>query len=118
MPRLTLELSNNILDKNIVMKDMLKDMHESLAADNFCPIAAIKTKVVRYDEYHVADGDSQKAFIMLTIAALNTRKLEILQAKGKLIKQLLIKHFPNTYAANDASITIEIREMEKELYFA
>lgn len=117
MPRINLEYSANIPDKEIDFQRLLKDLHENLSALGFCNIDAIRTRVVKHQQYYIADGDPSKAFVMLTVAVLNGRSLAALKHKGDMLLAILKERFPQTSALGDKALSIEIREMNKDLYF-
>ena len=117
MPLLHLEYSANIPDKNIDFQNIFKQLHDNLSASDFCNIEVIKSRITKHDNYYIACGSPNKFFITLSVAVLSGRALAVLEHKGKVLLEILKDSFPKTHALGSKGITIEIREINKDLYF-
>jgi 5-carboxymethyl-2-hydroxymuconate isomerase len=115
MPHIILEYSENILERPDV-DDLFKRLHELLIQHGPFKLSDIKSRVIRHQEYFVADGNNSNGFIHLTLSILKGRDLSLRQALGKRILSFLIKEFARSHAQLKCSITVDIRELNTDTY--
>jgi 5-carboxymethyl-2-hydroxymuconate isomerase len=115
MPHLVLEYSANVPDA-LDADELLGRLHATLAAAGPFPLAATKSRILRHDQYRVADGAKDLAFVHLTVAVLEGRERSVLQAAGRSLLAVLEEAFPRARSERHCSFSVELREMTRELY--
>lgn len=116
VPHLVLEYSANLPDAPD-FASLLRRLHEVIAASGQFDAAKIKSRVQHHATFRVADGAEDRAFVHLELAVLAGRDAELLRATGTALLAVLSESFPRARAERRCDITLEIREMRRELYF-
>jgi len=116
VPHLVLEYSANVPDQPD-FASVLRRLHEVIAATGPFDPAKVKSRLLRHTDFRVADGAADRAFVHLGVAVLAGRDAELLRATGAALLAVLIESFPRARAERRCDITLEIREMRRELYF-
>ncbi len=116
MPHVILEYSDNILERPDV-DDLFKRLHELLIQHGPFKLSAIKSRVIRHQEYFVADGNKSNGFIHLTLSILKGRDLSLRQELGRRILSFLKEEFARSHAQLKCSITVDIHELNTDTYF-
>lgn len=116
MPHLVLEYSANVPDTPD-LADVLRRLHEAMATTGHFDLAKVKSRVQRHQSFRVADGASDRAFVHLDVAVLAGRETEQLQEAGAALLSVLHEAFPRARLERRCQITLEIREMRRDLYF-
>ena len=114
--QLSFEYSDNILEQSDV-DDLFKRLHELLIQHGPFKLSAIKSRVIRHQEYFVADGNNSNGFIHLTLSILKGRDLKLRQELGKSILSFLKEEFSHSHAKLKCSITVDIHELNTDTYF-
>jgi 5-carboxymethyl-2-hydroxymuconate isomerase len=116
MPHLVLEYSANVPDTPD-LDDVLRRLHEAMASTGHFDPARVKSRVRRHESFRVADGASDRAFVHLDVAVLAGREAEQLQGAAAALLAVLHEAFPRASLERRCQITLEIREMRRDLYF-
>lgn len=115
MPHCILEYSDNIVDKTD-NPAILKNIHDVLTATKSFSLNDIKSRTVVHRDYLVGNGDTDRAFVALTISFLSGKKAEFKKNISRECMNILIKSFPESREKLKLSMTVEIRELDKETY--
>lgn len=115
MPHCILEYSGNIIDKTD-NPAILKNIHDLLVNTGGFSLNDIKSRTVVHSDYLVGDGRADRAFVALTISFLEGRKQEFRKKISAGCMDILIKSFPESRAKLKLSMTVEIRELDKDNY--
>ncbi len=116
MPQLTLEYTDNIQQK-IDFSEVYREMHGVLFDVGGIPLENCKSRAIRRSDYFIGKGESNEAFVHVEVAFLTGRALELKQEIGRRVLQILEKCYSQPLSAHNLQITVEIRELAKELYF-
>jgi 5-carboxymethyl-2-hydroxymuconate isomerase len=116
VPHLVLELSANVPDEPDFDR-VLKRLHDAMTTAGPFDLAKVKSRVVRRERFRAADGAPDRAFVHLSVAVLAGREPEVLQATAAALLAVLEDSFPRARAERLCDITLEVREMKRELYF-
>lgn len=116
MPHLVLECSANLADEPDVT-DLLRRLHEALSASGPFDLDKIKSRALRHDRFHVADGAPDRAFAHLTVSVLEGREPAVLRRAAGALLAVLADAFAKARAEQRCDLTLEIREMPQTLYF-
>jgi len=115
MPHLVLEYSANVPDEPD-LELVLKRLHEAMTTAGPFDLANVKSRVVRHDRFRVADGAPERAFVHLGVAVLAGRETETLRVTANALLAVLQESFPRARADGRCDITVEVREMRRDLY--
>ncbi len=116
MPHFVLEYSDNILEE-VDFEDFFKKLHTLLVEVGPFNLSDIKSRAIRHQEFCVANGQESNAFVHLTLSIFKGRDLGIRQAVGEKMLAFLKGEFARSFETLNCSLTVEVREMEKETYF-
>ena len=116
MPHLVLEYSANVAPLPD-LPDLLRRLHEALAAAGPFDLGKIKSRAVRHEVFRVADGAPDRAFVHLTAAVLDGREAAVLAATAEGLLAPLREALAPARAAGRCDVTLELREMPRALYF-
>lgn len=116
MPHLVLEYSANVPDTPD-FDDVLRRLHEAMTTAGHFELTKVKSRVLRHESFHVADGAPDRAFVHLSVAVLAGRDAELLQGTAAALLAVLHEAFPRARAERRCEVTLEIREMRRDLYF-
>jgi 5-carboxymethyl-2-hydroxymuconate isomerase len=116
MPHLVLECSANVPDEPD-FDLVLRRLHDAMTTAGPFDLANVKSRVVRHERFRVADGAPDRAFVHLSVAVLAGREPAVLQGTARALLAVLEESFPRARAERRCDITLEIREMRRDLYF-
>jgi 5-carboxymethyl-2-hydroxymuconate isomerase len=116
MPQLTLEYTDNVVDS--VNFDLLfSQLHAILSEVAGIRVENCKSRAVRCCDYRVGAGEAGGAFVHVEVAILAGRPLATRQEIGRRMLEALRGAYADTLADRALQITVEVRDMEKALYF-
>jgi 5-carboxymethyl-2-hydroxymuconate isomerase len=115
MPHLVLECSANVPDPPDFDR-VLERLHEAMTTAGPFDLANVKSRVVRRELFRVADGATERSFVHLSVAVLAGREADVLRATANALLAVLQESFSRALTARRCEITVEIREMRRDLY--
>jgi 5-carboxymethyl-2-hydroxymuconate isomerase len=115
MPHVVLEYSDNVLEQ-VEFNDFFKKLHSLIIENGPFELKDIKSRAVRRENFYVADGNESNGFIHLTLSILTGRELNLKQALGERILSFLKQEFARSYEGMSCSISVEIRELDRDTY--
>jgi 5-carboxymethyl-2-hydroxymuconate isomerase len=115
MPHLKLEHSTNTVETPIPA-EFFSRLHSILADSGPFALENIKSRVVSHENYFIAEGDSERAFIHLEVAILAGPEEEVLKHVSARMLEFLKDEFKKTASKNKCSFSVEIRQMRRETY--
>lgn len=111
MPHIVLEYSDTLTtQQSFDVPSTLQKLHTTLAALPTFKIEDIKSRAVSYSVFGVAD-DTSRGFIHIELRLLAGRSAEHLEAAKNALLDVAEKALPE-----NCTLTIELREMVRELY--
>jgi len=116
MPHFVLEYSDNILEE-VDFKSFFKRLHAVLVENGPFNMSDIKSRAIRHEQFCVANGKGSNAFVHLTLFIFKGRDLGIRKSVGDKILSFLKAEFNRSFEKLHCSLTVDIREMEKDTYF-
>ena len=116
MPHLVLEYSANVPDEPDFDR-VLQRLHAAITTVGPFDLANVKSRVLRHELCRVADGATDRAFVHLSVAVLPGREPEALQATARALLAVIQDSFPRARAERRCDVTVEVREMRRDLYF-
>jgi len=117
MPHLNLEYTAN-LDEWGYQSDVLLSLHRLLESVGGIKIENCKSRCRVAEDWLVADGTTDSAFVHLDIRFLEGRPVDLKQAIGHGALEILREHFTPAYEeVGDLQITVEIHDIQRATYF-
>ncbi len=114
MPHLVLEYSANVADPPDFDR-VLERLHRAMTTAGPFDLANVRSRAVRRERFRVADGAPERAFVHLSVAVLAGREAETLRATANALLAVLQESFSRAHAQG-CDITVEIREVRRDLY--
>ncbi|NTV73109.1 MAG: 5-carboxymethyl-2-hydroxymuconate Delta-isomerase [Holophaga sp.] len=116
MPHTTLEYTSTIAEQPD-FQAFWEQLHRFLSEE--CPfnLKDIKSRAYRCDEFRMAGGSRDLAFVHLTILVLEGRDPAVLAKAGNGALDLLKVHFARSLETLQADLTVEVRDMRRDGYF-
>jgi 5-carboxymethyl-2-hydroxymuconate isomerase len=115
MPHLVLEYTANVPDEPD-FDVVLRRLHEAMATAGPFDLANVKSRAVRHERFRVAEGAPNRAFVHLTVSVLAGREGAALRSTAEALLAVLGESFPRARAERRCDLTLEIREMRRDLY--
>ena len=109
MPQIILELSDNVIEKDLYKA--LAEIHQILTSVLPTTLASCKSRVIRYKDFLVGDGQVNNAFVHLSIGVLPGRNKETRDLVAHKIVKALEPYFSQSFAMLNLQITIAISEL-------
>lgn len=116
MPHLTIEYTSN-LRPHAPFEDLFARLHATLADLGVIKKANCKSRAVRIDQFLIGEGAADSAFVHLDVRFLEGRAASVKQQIGKSLLVILRESFPPPENMRDLQITVEIRDIERGMYF-
>jgi 5-carboxymethyl-2-hydroxymuconate isomerase len=108
MPNLTLEYTDNL---DFDVQPLLARLHSELVATGAINLKGIKSRVVRYSEYRIADGNPEYAFVSVSLLIREGRPVEVQNDMTQRILVVLKETFGQRFENGYLSLTVDIKEM-------
>lgn len=109
MPQIILEISDNILEYDF--KSALLEIHQILVETLPTELTSCKSRVIRYQDYLIADGDSKYAFAHLWINVLKGRSEATLNLAATKITACLQTHLKKSAENFKLKISVALGEL-------
>jgi 5-carboxymethyl-2-hydroxymuconate isomerase len=114
MPHMTLEYSDNIIDRP-VPGILLAELHDALVASGPYDMTQIKSRILVHEQFLVSDGKNDQAFVHLQLAIM-PRDVPVMKATTEKLLAFLQDKFPKSKKDLNCSFSVEVRILEKETY--
>jgi 5-carboxymethyl-2-hydroxymuconate isomerase len=116
MPHLTLEYTANLWETP-PNRELLLSLHRLLESVAEIKIENCKSRWRELDDWVVADGEGDLAFVHLDIRFLEGRQEEVKRAVGEEAVDILKAHFQPLPEGLDLQITVEVQDIRRGAYF-
>ena len=108
MPHLTLEYSDNL---SFDVQPLLARLHTELVATGAINLKGLKSRAVCHNQYRIADGDPDYAFVHVNLLIREGRSLEIQKDAAQRVMAVLKETFGYRLENGYISISVDIKEM-------
>lgn len=116
MPQIRIEYTDNIVD-NIIKNELLLSVHNKIHSICGIRLGNCKSRLIKINNYFIAEGDPEKGFIHAEIKFLEGRGERIKKNLGEEILEILKKHFIESLKRLDLQITVLIEDLPRRFYF-
>ena len=108
MPHLTLEYSDNL---SFDVQPLLARLHTELTATGAINLKGLKSRAVCHNQYRIADGDPDYAFVHVNLLIREGRSLEVQRDAAQRVMAVLKETFRDRLENGYISISVDIKEM-------
>jgi 5-carboxymethyl-2-hydroxymuconate isomerase len=115
MPHLCLEYTANVPQK-IDFDTLFSELHHTLSDVGRIDIGNCKGRAVRLENYYVADGKADVAFVHLEVRLFAGRPDELKQQIAAALMNVLKAHFAQTGAGPAVQFSLEMRDVHQPTY--
>ncbi len=116
MPHIILQYTDNI-KRGRSFNPLFSEIHSLLSNKAGIDPITCKSRAIRLAEYFIGEGDKRSAFVHLEIRIFQGRAPEVKQGIGNEALKLVQNHFQDNPEKTSIQFTVEIIEMDRELYF-
>ena len=116
MPHLVLEKTPNVQSKRSD-KELFRLLHGILVDTGGIPLGNCKSRAYISEDFLVADGQGEAAFVHLDVRFLEGRDEAVRTRIGRQMVDLLVDTFSVASEQVDFQLTVEVRETERAFYF-
>ena len=114
MPHQIIEYSANLAERTDI-DELVRVLHEAAAAIDVLPVGGLRTRAVARQQYRIADGHADNAFINVTLRIAPGRSAGEKQAAGEALFEALCRYLAPVFDASPLAISYEIQEIDAEL---
>ncbi len=116
MPQLTLQYTDNI-GSPVDFDHLFSQLHEVLSDVAGIRIENCKSRAMELSDYRIGRGEAGGAFVHVDVAILAGRPIETRGEIGRRMLEVLRGAYAQPLDELDLQITVEIRDMQSDLYF-
>jgi 5-carboxymethyl-2-hydroxymuconate isomerase len=116
MPHFIIEYSTNIEDK-VEIPELLEKLHNVAVETGVFPLGGLRSRVIPVDQYRIADGHPDNAFVHVSMRVGSGRERETLVGACERIFEVITDHFGSLQETSPLALSYEIRQMDKDLNF-
>lgn len=117
MAHFILEYSTNLKKTEINVDSLFEKLHRCAIDSTIFPVAGIRSRAIACDEYRIADGDPDLAFVNLSVKVGSGRSLETRKEVGKQLFDVLVEHLQPVIDSRYIGISFEMRELDPDVKF-
>jgi 5-carboxymethyl-2-hydroxymuconate isomerase len=116
MPHVIVEYSENLAQR-VDISELIRLVHETLAATNAFPLEAIRTRGAPRADVRIADGDPRNAFLAIVGRIAPGRSQQLRHDLGKTLFEAIRDYLGDVSAAIPLSLTVELQEIDQTSNF-
>ena len=116
MPHFIAEYSAN-LHESVDFQDLFEQVNDFLGNTGVFPLGGIRSRAIRLDQYRVADGKHDYAFVHMTLKVGSGRDLETRQKVATELFAVIEQFFQPLKAERLLAVSFEMTELDPVLNF-
>ncbi|SDI72668.1 5-carboxymethyl-2-hydroxymuconate Delta-isomerase [Natribacillus halophilus] len=114
MPHLIVEYTDNLEDR-IAIQNLLERLNETLREkDHIFPTGGIRVRAIKLENYVIADGTEEDAFVHATLKIGPGRSTEEKEEVGKALFEVLTEDFADIHSSSYLALSLNIEEFPNE----
>ncbi|WP_432258393.1 5-carboxymethyl-2-hydroxymuconate Delta-isomerase [Cupriavidus sp. TMH.W2] len=117
MPHLTLEYSEGLSDEDsmtLLCRKLARSLHEQKEGDKAVyPLGGIRVRALRCEEYCIADGQTDAAFLHANLKIAVGRSEAVKKATGDALFDIIKQHFAGIFEKQGLALSLEINEFSE-----
>ncbi len=111
------EYSANLPTEVLDLPGLMAKLHRVAADTNVFPLAAMRSRAIRCEEYLLGDGDPANGFVNVSMKVGSGRDLHTRRHCGELLFEALVQHLQPLLASMPLAISFEMRELDEYVKF-
>jgi len=111
------EYSANLPAEQLDLSALMEKMHTAASASGIFPLAGIRSRAIRCEEFRVGDGSADYGFVNLSMKVGRGRDLDTRMAIGQTLFDILLEHLQPVMATRGLAVSFEMRELEEQVKF-
>ncbi|MFK7730595.1 MAG: 5-carboxymethyl-2-hydroxymuconate isomerase [Pseudomonadales bacterium] len=115
MAHFVFEYSANLDKEALAVGALFSKLHETVAASGIFPMAGMRSRAYCANDYYVANGDPNHAFVHLNFKIGTGRSEQEQDDAFKLVKGVLLEHLDKLYQSRALAISVEMSELPAKL---
>ena len=116
MPHFIVEYSAN-LDNEIRLQKLFGKLQDTALETGVFPLGGIRFRANRCEDYLIADGNADNAFVHMTLKLGHGREIDVRKDVGEKIFNTLKEHFENVFKKRPLAVSFELVELHAELNY-
>ena len=116
MPHFIVEYSANIRDE-IDSVRLFHKLRDAAVETGVFPLGGIRFRAVCCEEYLVADGDPENAFVHMTAKIGHGRPLDVRRGAAERLFKVMTDHLQPLFDSRPLAISFELAELHPDLSF-
>ena len=112
-----LEYSANLDTAELALPALFAKLHEAAVNTGIFPLAGLRSRAIRCEDFRVADGNPDFAFAHLTVRLGTGRAIGERRLAAEQFFTILGDHLQPEYERRGLAISLEMQELHAELKF-
>lgn len=111
------EYSANLPKNLIDLPALMEKMHNAAADSGVFPLAGIRSRAIRCEDFRVGDGNPENGFVNLSIKVGRGRDLLTRKEIGRTLFDILTDHLQPLFERRGLAVSFEMRELDEHVKF-
>ena len=111
------EYSANLPADQLDMPGLMAKMHKAADDSGIFPLAGLRSRAMRCEEFRVGDGNPDNGFVNLSIKVGRGRDLDTRMGIGQMLFDILIEHLQPVFDSRGLAVSFEMRQLEEHVKF-
>ena len=111
------EYSANLPAAELDLPGLMAKMHDAAAASGVFPLAGLRSRAIRCEEFRVGDGNPDHGFLNLSMKVGRGRDIDTRMKIGRVLFDILIEHLQPLFASRGLAVSFEMRELDAQVKF-
>jgi 5-carboxymethyl-2-hydroxymuconate isomerase len=111
------EYSANLPADQLDMSGLMAKMHKAADTSGVFPLAGLRSRAIRCEEFRVGDGNPDNGFVNLSIKVGRGRDLDTRMDIGQTLFDILIEHLQPLFDSRGLAVSFEMRQLEEHVKF-
>jgi len=116
MPHFIVEYSGNLHDR-LEFQELFKELHEYVVSTGHFPLGGVRSRAIRCDDFRVADGREDFAFLNLNLKIGHGRDMALKQEVAENVFRILCDWMRPITDNSYCQISFEMTELDPVLKF-
>ena len=99
------------------MSGLMAKMHKAADTSGVFPLAGLRSRAMRCEEFRVGDGNPDNGFVNLSIKVGRGRDLDTRMGIGQTLFDILIDHLQPVFDSRGLAVSFEMRQLEEHVKF-
>ncbi|PPC79350.1 5-carboxymethyl-2-hydroxymuconate isomerase [Pokkaliibacter plantistimulans] len=116
MPHFIIDYSANLHDR-LDFQPLFKALHEYVVSTGYFPLGGVRSRAIRCDDYRVADGREEFAYLNLSLKIGHGRDMTVKQQVAEQVFAILTDWLAPVTDQHYVAVSFELTELDPVLKF-